>query len=453
MAFEIVIPRLGWSMDEGTFAGWLKQDGDYIHRGDPLFELEGEKAVQEIEALDEGTLRIPPNGPEPGQVLKVGVVVAYLVGHGEPIPDAPTGAFSEAAESTNESLAHQAPTLPPAASPSTRRLARQLNVDLKNVDGTGRDGRIVPGDVERAAAEESSNLKDTVISSATVASPRARRVAAELGIDWTALTGTGAGGRIRERDVRAAAAAITHRVGDGQPVLHSSVQRIAVPNRRRVIAQRMIISQQQTVPVTLTTKAIATNLVNLREQFKSTANSGLIPSYQDIITKLVAEAILLHPMLAARWDEDHIILPSLNEIHLGMAVDTDDGLLVPVLRNAGSLTLNQLAEQSRLLIESARSGKLTTAQMQSAVFTITNLGAFGIDAFTPVINFPESAILGLGAIRREPVCGEDGQITPQHQLALSLTFDHRVIDGAPAARFLQTLASAIANPSAWLLIR
>ena len=141
----------------------------------------------------------------------------------------------------------------------------------------------------------------------------------------------------------------------------------------------------------------------------------------------------------------------MTDLHLGLAVDTEDGLLVPVIRSVPSLSLPQLARQSRDLIERARSGKLTLAEMQGGVFTITNLGAFGIDAFTPIINSPESAILGLGAIRREPVVLDDGQIVARDMLTLSLTFDHCLIDGAPASRFLQTVVSAITNPSAWLL--
>ena len=170
-----------------------------------------------------------------------------------------------------------------------------------------------------------------------------------------------------------------------------------------------------------------------------------IPSFQDIITKLVAEVLKEHSMVAGRWEEDAIVLPAHNELHIGMAVDTEDGLMVPVIRNVAGITLRELAVQSKSLVQQARAGKITAAQMQGGVFTITNLGAFGIDFFTPVINFPEAAILGLGAIKSEPFFLDDGLMVPRLQLALSLTFDHRVIDGAPAARFLQSLGSAIAN--------
>ena len=443
MAFEITIPRLGWSMEEGTFSGWLKQDGDTIQCGDPLFELEGEKAIQEIEAVDAGILRIPANGPQPGSMVKVGAVVGYLVAEGESLPVGQTPDAS-AIVSGNQELSEGTPSLPtetvavdaalpPAAGPSVRRLARESGVALEQVAGTGRGGRILAEDIERASSQPLPSPLSPI------ASPRARRVAAELKIDWTQLTGSGAGGRIREQDVLAARRA------------PAAGQRIPLTSRRKVIAQRMVASRQQTVPVTLTTKADATNLVNLREQFKTTKGESPIPGYQDIITKLVAGVLRQYPLLAGRWDEDAIVLPAENEVHIGMAVDTDDGLLVPVLHNAAQLSLIELAAKSRQLVGQARAGKLAAADMQGSVFTITNLGAFGIDAFTPIINVPETAILGLGAIRREPVVLDDGGIVSRHQLTLSLTFDHRILDGAPAARFLQDIATAIANPSAALL--
>jgi pyruvate dehydrogenase E2 component (dihydrolipoamide acetyltransferase) len=218
-----------------------------------------------------------------------------------------------------------------------------------------------------------------------------------------------------------------------------------ITNRRRIIAERLSASRQQTVPVTLTTTADATKLIAVREQLKSSAGTSAVPSYQDILIKLIARVLTKHRQLASRWEQDAILVPRDHEMNIGMAVDTEDGLLVPVIQAVNSLTLNELAAKSRELIERARLGKLVATEMQGGVFTVTNLGAFGIDAFTPVINLPESAILGLGAIRMEAVATPDGKIFSQHRLSLSLTFDHRVIDGAPAARFMQELVVAIAE--------
>ena len=445
MAQEIIIPRLGWSMEEGTFVAWLKSEGDFVKRGDALFELEGEKATQEIEAVDEGVLRIPITGPKPGSVHKVGAVIGYLVAANDSIP-----AFANPLPQVNIEAINEADSI--VASPSVRQLARKVGVQLSQVKATGPRGRILQEDVHQAKSILSENAQEPVISdvskmlSQQVASPRARRLASSLGIDWKLLIGSGAGGRIRECDVKAASTNLTSPITTA-----GKAQRIPISKKRRLIAQRLVASRQLTVPVTLTTKADATNLVNLRNQFKSTNGTHPIPSFQDIITKLVAEVLKEHMFLAGRWDEDVIVLPAHHELHIGMAVDTEDGLLVPVIRNVAGLNLRDVAVQSKSLVQQAREGKITAAQMQGGVFTITNLGAFGIDSFTPVINYPEAAILGLGAIRKEPVFLDDGKVVAQLQLALSLTFDHRIVDGAPAARFLQALVSAIVNPSAFLL--
>ena len=443
MAQEIIIPRLGWSMEEGTFVAWLKSDGDFVKRGDALFELEGEKATQEIEAVDEGVLRIPITGPKPGSVHKVGAIIGYLVGANDSIP-----ALANPLQQVNIEVINEADSI--VASPSVRQLARKVGIELSTVKGTGPRGRILQEDVHQAKVIFSENAQEPVIShvskmsSQQVASPRARRLASNLGIDWKLLIGSGADGRIRECDVKAASTNLPSDITSA-----GKAQRIPISKKRRLIAQRLVASRQLTVPVTLTTKADATNLVNLRNQFKSTNGTHPIPSFQDIITKLVAEVLKEHMFLAGRWDEDAIVLPAHHELDIGMAVDTEDGLLVPVIRNVAGLTLRDLAAQSKSLVQQAREGKITAAQMQGGVFTITNLGAFGIDSFTPVINYPEAAILGLGAIRKEPVFLDDGQVVAQLQLALSLTFDHRIVDGAPAARFLQALVSAISNPSAF----
>ena len=445
MAQEIIIPRLGWSMEEGTFVAWLKSEGDFVKRGDALFELEGEKATQEIEAVDEGVLRIPLTGPKPGSVHKVGAIIGYLVGANDSIP-----ALANPSQQTNIEVVNEADSV--VASPSVRQLARKVGIQLSQVKGTGPRGRILQEDVHQAKVIFSENAQEPVICNVSkmlsqqVASPRARRLASNLGIDWKLLIGSGAGGRIRECDVKAASTNLPSDITSA-----GKAQRIPISKKRRLIAQRLVASRQLTVPVTLTTKANATNLVNLRNQFKSTNGTHPIPSFQDIITKLVAEVLKQHMFLAGRWDEDAIVLPAHHELHIGMAVDTEDGLLVPVIRNVAGLTLRDVAAQSKSLVQQAREGKITAAQMQGGVFTITNLGAFGIDSFTPVINYPEAAILGLGAIRKEPVFLDDGQVVAQLQLALSLTFDHRIVDGAPAARFLQALVSAISNPSAFLL--
>jgi pyruvate dehydrogenase E2 component (dihydrolipoamide acetyltransferase) len=409
MAIPVTIPRLGWNMEEGTFGGWLKQDGDTVRPGDRLFTLESEKAAEEIETLDAGILRIRTDGPKVGDVVAVGAVIGYLVERfEEELPGEPS--FTPLPERT-ESVEVRQPAMP-----------RHEGTERRNI------------------------------------TPRARRAAAELGVDVGAIRGTGKGGRIRERDVRffspsppaSGGARSGVRGVNGSPGTTAAIPRaelrgerelIRLTPTRRTIAARMVESQRATAPVTLTTTVDATELVDLRKRLKHAGDP--VPSYTDLIVKLCAMALQKHPLLIGQWSDIGISLP--NTIDIGIAVDTNDGLRVPVVRDVPALNLRELAKKSRDLIERARGGKLTIAEMQGGCFTVTNLGGYGIDAFTPIINYPECAVLGVGRIARRPAVVGD-TIVPRDQVTLSLTFDHRIVDGGPAARFLQTLSQAIENP-------
>lgn len=395
MAIEITIPRLGWSMEEGTFLGWLKQDGEAIASGDLLFTLESEKAAQEVESLDAGILRIPDDAPQAGDMVKVGQRLGFLVEKGETLPDS----------------AAPAPVVPPPV-------------------------------VAETTSAKSNHAPAPIARAQTPASPRARCAAAQLDVNLATLNATGTGGRIRERDVHQAAA-------NGAAKSLPGWREMPATSLRRTIAERIVHSLRNTAPVTLTCRADATQLVGLRNQFKAAAGGAIVPSFTDIIAKLTAVALPRHPLLAARWEDGRILLP--NALHIGIAVDTEHGLLVPVIRDVQALSLLEIAARSRELIAAARARKVKAEDLQGGVFTITNLGSFGIEAFTPIINFPETAILGLGAIRREVVALADGSLTSREELTLSMTFDHRIVDGAPAARFLQTLTSGIENPVVSLL--
>src|SRR5262249_1127980 len=257
-------------------------------------------------------------------------------------------------------------------------------------------------------------------------SPRAKRLASELKIDWSVITGSGRGGRIRERDVRAAAS--THLAGRWIP--HTPL--------RKTIATRMTAGVAQAAPVTLFSKFDATELVGFRRELKESQpdSKDPAPSVTDIFIKLATNALVDHSRLRAQWSEQALFIP--DQIDVAFAVDTESGLLAPVVRNSDKLNLSEIAARTRELIESARAGKLTSADMRDAVFTISNLGGFGIDAFTPIIHLPQCAVLGIGRIVREAAVVED-RIVPRDMMTVSLTFDHRVVDGAPAARFLATI--------------
>ena len=326
---------------------------------------------------DDGVLHIPANGPRKNDVVLVGAVIGFVLQPGEPIP-------REGEPREGEAPAEPVPR-ETAILPEGSRLGRSLALPVQQTDRPS-------------------------------STPRARRAAAKLGIDWRTAKGTGRAGRIRERDVLA----------------------MATPagSTRRIIAERMLTSHRSTAPVTLMTTIDATNLVKLHEQTKATNT--------DLLVKLAAQALERHPVLNSRWENDRIVAQ--DGIHIGIAVDTDAGLLVPVVRDVPSLSLKDLSLRSRELIERARQGKLSAKELQGGTFTVTSLGAFGIDAFTPIINYPECAVLGIGRVRRCPVA-EGDEIVIRDPVTLSLTFDHRITDGAPAARFLQTLSALLVeNP-------
>ena len=391
MSIEIIVPRLGWSMEEGVFAQWLKRDGDPIKSGDLLYVLEGEKAATDIESFDAGTLHIPADAPAPGDTVKVGQLLGHLLQPGEL---APTSAR------------------PVVANPSSAAFAAAETV---------------------AAPVSVSSTRGPAIS------PRARRVAAELGIDFATVQGTGSTGRIRERDVRAASVS---------PAVAGAGIEVGVTHKptpiRLAIARRLQESFRNTVPVTLTTKADATSWVRLREQIKASSVAGQpAPTFNDLFIKLVAAGLRKFPELTTQWRGENLFVPA--HVHVAFAVDTTAGLVAPVVRDADQLGLRDLAAQTAGLVARAREGRLAIEDLQGATFTISNLGALGIDAFTPIIDWPQCAILGIGRIVREPAVVGD-QVLPREQLTLSLTVDHRRIDGAPAARFLAWIRDAIATP-------
>ncbi len=444
MAVEITIPRLGWSMEEGTFVEWLKRDGEAISPGDALFVMEGDKAAQEIESLAAGTLHIPANGPQPGDTIQVGAIVGYLLQPNEAppvhVPTATKKPVAPAPSSVSPSQPQPLASSNAAASPAVRRLARELAVDLHAFT---QPGRISENDVRRAAA----NRQATFVSSTNAPrrnghpnlpriTPRAARMAQEQGIDWSRLTGSGRHGRIRACDLPATS-------GTAPSLPREPGRLVPLTPIRRTIAQRLQAWLAQVVPVTLMTKIDAGRLVMYREAWKSRAPETL-PSYNDIIVHSVAQVLKDDPALNASWTDRGVYV--YDDIHVVIAVDTDAGLLTPILRNTDSLSLEELARQSKQLAERARTGKLTEQELSGGTFTVTNLGRYGIDAFTPVINPPQAAILGVGRIIAEPVV-VDNQVGPGYTLTLSLTFDHRVMDGAPAARWLQCLAARLEDIS------
>lgn len=438
MGVEIRVPRLGWSMEEGTFSAWLAQPGSIVRAGQPLFCLEGEKATQDIESIGEGILHLAPDAPAPGQVVPVGRMIGMLCAPGEEprwdsrLEPPLSPAVSSARAPTMPVVSPAEASTMPAAPPSVRRLARQMGIDLAKVNPSWPGGRIGRHDLQpmsRSAPERPAGETPAAIT------PRARRLAKTSGVSLEGVTGTGKGGRVRERDVRAIA-------GNDAEIPGGKI--VPISAIRRLIARNMVVSRQSGVPVTLLARADASALIEARSRLKET-DGDKAPTLNDMILFLLGRLLPSHPNLAARWLETRMALPPDDGFHIGLAVDTPEGLLVPVIRDVARATLRSVAEQSRSLVERARAGRLKSADMRGGVFTLTSLGTFGIGHFNPVINHPESAILGLGAIVKDPVPVEPDGFRFRPTLPLSLTFDHRVVDGAPAARFLQSLAEAIAG--------
>ncbi len=502
------MPRLGWTMEEGSVVEWLKKDGDPVKEGDIVFTVESDKAINEIESFENGILRIPPDSPAPGVMVPVGGVLAYLVQPGEKAPfegGAPaTVAIAEEAiapsELSNDTITPLSTASGqngsslllgvgqrvragngngrafPTISPRARRVAGELSVDWVTLKGSGSSGRIIERDV-RAAAEQQK-------AAAAKVSPVARRVAEELNVNLDQLAASMPGQRIEKAHVEAAAspAPVAARAAAGTPQSASFTSRpegesgpaslgwpepeaakglgarvgdVRAPmtSMRKTIAARMSASLHTAAPVTLTTEADATEMVGVRKRLKQdAATTGQpTPSYNDILAKLSAETLVNYPALNARLDGDDIVRSA--AIDIGLAVDTERGLLVPVVRDVQIKSLRAIARESAVLIERTRSGNLSGEDMAGGTFTITNLGMYDIDAFTPIINLPQCAILGVGRIvpKQVVVDAEAQTVAIRHMMFLSLTFDHRLVDGGPAARFLQAIKQAIEHPYLWLL--
>ncbi|OZG27443.1 dihydrolipoamide acetyltransferase [Williamsia sp. 1138] len=465
MAQQIVLPKLGLTMQEGVIGEWLATPGQRIGMGDVLLRLETDKVEVDVEAEAEGFLA---TNAKAGDVLPVGAVIGWLLGEGEQAPD---GAAPVAAEELAAPEAPAASAATPAAatgdgtrlksSPNARRVAAEANVDLTAVRGTGPGGRIVSEDVEEflAAAPQPAAAASIAAAASEPAGesagqfvgPLVRRRAAELGVDLTALVGTGIGGRVTKADVEKAAgssAASAPSAATAQPAPVSGPQPgevIPLSGMRGAIARNMVDSLQTMAQLTHGYEADVTALVAARAQLKAEAGEtgAKAPSLNDFIMKAVAVALQQHPLLNAGIADDKITLFS--EINLGVAVAVEGGLIVPVVKGADALSVGEIAGRTGALAAAARTGKLAMADMEGATFSVSTLGAYGVDFFTPVINPGNVAILGVGRVK-DGFRWEGETPVKTQVLTLSLTFDHRAVDGAPAAEFLRTLSAVLSRP-------
>jgi pyruvate dehydrogenase E2 component (dihydrolipoamide acetyltransferase) len=399
MAAEVKVPRLGQGMESGTVVKWLKAEGDQVEKGEPLYELDTDKVTQEVEAEAAGVLLkiAVPEGEVP-----VGTTIAFIGEQGESVPDVSGNGKVEtvaAPEPPREEAAEPAPEPEPepAAAPAPRR--------------------------------EGERIK---------ASPLARRIARERGIDLASLAGTGPDGRIIAEDVDRAAAAPAARTG---AVPAGEVERVPLTSIRRTIARRL--TEAWTVPVFQLQVSADMTRANAVVAAARELHPDVKVSVTDLLTKICASALHRHPDVNVSFAEDALLRhPSAN---VGIAVAAPQGLVVPVVKAAERLSLAEIAAVRADLVDRARNQKLTQDDMAGGTFTISNLGMFGVEAFVAVLNPPQAAILAVGTTEDRAVVVE-GEIAVRPTMTMTLTVDHRAVDGAPAADFLQTLKAMLELP-------
>ena len=415
MASEIKLPRLGQGMESGTIVKWLKSEGERVEKGEPLYELDTDKVTQEVEADASGVLL--QIAVEEGEV-PVGRTIAVIGEEGEEVPASMNGGEEPppgSAESDVQTV--EAPSQAPAREPECEAVREE------------------PTEREVAAQRDGGRVK---------ASPLARRIARERGIELSSVAGTGPEGRIVAEDVeRAQAGAAPPLAPAAAPVPAGEVERRELTSVRKTIARRLTEAWQ--IPVfQLQTSVDMTRANALVERLR---DGGTKATVTDVLTKVCADALLRHREVNAQWTDDAIVLfPTAN---IGIAVAAPQGLVVPVIHGAERLRLSEIAAARADVVGRAREGKLAREDLENGTFTISNLGMFRVEQFTAVLNPPQAAIVAVGATEEKPVA-VDGEVVVRPMLTLTATFDHRAVDGAPAAEFLQTAKELLEEPGLML---
>jgi len=436
VALNVTMPKWGLTMKEGRISKWLKAEGDPIQKGEPFFEVETEKITNVVEAITDGILfQIVVSA---GTTVPVGTILAVIAEPGEKperIEGLQAGEVLEDAAPSTEGTAPTAPEKPAAkkfvpASPSARRVAKELGVDLAQVNGTGPKGRVIEADVMRYHEQGPPTPKVT---------PLAAEMIRQAGLDAAAIQGTGEGGKITREDVERALEL------QKQAEAALPVKSIPFSGMRKSIAENMHSSLQNTAQLTTFTEVDVTEMIRfrdtVREEYKKVETVRI--SYNDIIILATSRALKHYPIMNSTLVGEEILLH--DSVNMGIAVALPEGLIVPVLRDADKMRLFQIAGGARELARKARAGTLTVDEVTGGTFTISNVSMFQVDGLTPILKPPETGILGVGRVKEKPAV-HNGEIAIRSMMYLNLTFDHQVVDGAPAAEFLQTLARYLENP-------
>ncbi|KYD21286.1 MULTISPECIES: dihydrolipoamide acetyltransferase family protein [Anoxybacillaceae] len=425
MAVEIFMPKLGMSMKEGTVVEWLKKKGDKVKKGESVVVISSDKIETDIEAPQDGVLL--EILVEQDETVEVGKVIGYIGQEGEEAGDQSNEAPQETPQQAMQEVAVSVGTIEPKAilrqtsrhmlrvSPAARKLAREAGIDLSNIKGSGPKGRITKADVEKAIQLKQASLQP-----------------------------------VSEKQMIEETGQITIAETSQITTEQKGVTVKPVTGMRKVIATRMFASLQQTAQLTIHMKVDVTELLELQKKLREELQDE--PDIKLTITDFIARATVLalcaHKQMNSLYQNGNI--HTYDSVHLGIAVALENGLVVPVIPYAEKLSLKEISKKIKELSVRAREGKLSSEEMKGSTFTITSLGAYGVEFFTPVLNPPEVGILGVGTVTDTPVFVGDA-IQKRKILPLSLTFDHQVIDGAPASQFLTTIKNYLEKPYKMLL--
>ena len=434
MAKDVIMPALGMAQETGTLIQWLKSAGDAVVKGEPLMEVETDKATVEIEAPASGVLaRITAQA---GDVIPVGQRIALILAPGEAEP------VSGSQEKPEPVSSPQSQSMFPSvsATPVAARLAAEHNIDISHVKPTG--GQVRKEDVLAYLNTEGGRQKaeNGAVSPARVlASPKARRLAKEHGIELTTIKGTGPEGAILVSNLQSLILQTSNAPLTNYQL--PSASELPVSRLWRLMVDRLSQAWTSIPHFYLLREVNASRLIAWREKVQRNSTEKI--TFTDLLVKLTAAALRKHPRLNASWQNETILLNP--EINIGLAVAVEDGLVVPVIHRADEMSLTQLAARRAELVSRAKAGKLHVDDLTGGTFTISNLGMYGVDAFNAIVNPPQAAILAVSRIA-DRVVPVNGQPAVQPMLTLSLSCDHRVVDGARGAEFLQALADLIEEP-------
>lgn len=460
MATELYMPKMSDHMEEGQITKWLVKEGERVSKGQIILELETDKVSAHLESPASGILRGIREGADEGATIPVGEIIAFVATADEEIPhlrpllstgNPPAGSelltlsSSPLPDSSSEKSADRRAPGQVRASPASRKLAKELGVSLALVTGTGPGGRITEEDVRKiSTATRSTDPQANKLSSAT---PVASRIASEFGVAIDNVTGTGPGGKVTGRDVRSFAES---QAPEAFALGESEGEWLALTSIQRVSGQRMLASVQTAPQFNLTISVDLTQTLLWRDVVKDRvlAESGAPLSITGILVKIVAHALVDSPQVNASFVDGRIRLH--RQINIGVAIGTEQGLIVPVLKDANHKSLAQLAMELTEFQQKARQNSLGINDLSGGTFTISNLGMYGIERFTAIVNPPESAILAVGRVINTPVGLPDDTIALRPIMQLTLSVDHRSMDGMQGAIFLAKVKERIENP--YLLI-